>query len=221
MTKRKFINEFDLDAPTLPKEDRSEFRYQTRSVTSLYERCLTKKLQLGTAWKVLVEVVPLVNFAHHRNLLGVLVIQIEDEASRLLLTQEEGKAELVLEWLTQGLFKLSDEVGIDKTIFSDTADAVRAMDFRNIREWIKPRRSPDGFLKADIIVDHRALEARIIGRILSRDGSIISEQILATSKPDEFIFAPMMGSLHWVDEKVVELRSKDGLSSRRFGFASA
>lgn len=96
----KKVDEYDLDAPTLPKCERNEFRLQTRSLTSLYERCVQPKMVAENAWKVLVEVVPNLTFARHRNLLGVLVVQIVDDPSLLFRTEhDDARQELALGWL--------------------------------------------------------------------------------------------------------------------------
>lgn len=214
------IREFDLDAPSLSKVARSDFRYQTRSLTSLYERCFDWQLSIGKAWKILVEVVPAVTHVRHRNLLGVLVVQIQgDPDSFLHLVDDHEKEECALNWLIQGLLKLSQELDLDREGFIKAADKVRELDYQNVRSWLKPRPSPEGILKADVVVDHRIHEARIIGRILDTEGMVLSEHFLIAEKPDEFMFAPILGSLHWIDSKTVELRSKDRLNHWRFEVA--
>lgn len=62
--------EFDLDVPRAEKAVRHAYREESRSVTSLYERCIPG-LKVKRGWKVLVECVPGVEHAGVRDLLGV------------------------------------------------------------------------------------------------------------------------------------------------------
>ena len=211
------IRDFDLDAPTLPRHLRSEFRYQTRSLTSLYERCFGTKLSVGKAWKILIEIVPGITFPRHRDLLGVLVIQIVQDPNELLeINDDLRKRELALTWLVQGVLKFAAELGLEQPPFLAAADQVRALGFQNIQQWIKPRLNMIGNLSADVVVDHDVHEARLIGRIVDAKGTFVCESLLAITRPNEFIFAPMLGSLRWTDRKTVELRSKDGKESWSF-----
>ncbi len=213
----KAIREFDLDAPTLPKHLRSEFRYRTRSLTSLYERCFGTKLTVGKAWKILIEVVPSITLPQHRDLLGVLIIQIAQDPNELLQIKDDLRTkELVLAWLVEGVLKLAAELGLDRSPFLEVADQVRVLGFQNIQSWIKPRRNMSGDLSADVLVDHDVREARLIGRIVDAKGSVVCEILLTVARPDEFNFAPMLGSLQWMDHRTVELRSKDGMASWSF-----
>ena len=213
----KAIREFDLDAPTLPRHLRSEFRYQTRSLTSLYERCFGTKLSVGKAWKILIELVPSITFPRHRDLLGALVIQIVQAPNELLeINDDLRKNELALTWLVEGVLKFAAELGLERSPFLEAADQVRALGFQNIQSWMKPRLNMNGNLSAFVVVDHDVREARLIGRIVDAKGSVVCESLLAITRPNEFIFAPMLGSLQWTDHRTVELRSKDGKESWSF-----
>lgn len=214
---RKGITEFDLDAPSLSKGERSEFRYQTRSLTSLIEQHLVGKYKHGKAWKVLVEVVPSITFPEHRDLLGALTVQVRGIPSDLLARQSDSaKCEMSLLWLTQGVRQLSEEIGLDAAEFESAAATVRSTEFRNVRQWVKPRRSPDGMHAADIVVEHKVHEALIIGRVFDRHGVEVTRQLLATELPDEFSFSARIGELTWLDDQRIQLSSRTGLDPLTF-----
>ena len=73
--------EFDLDVPLASKGVRHAYREESRSVTSLYERCFAG-LKVKRGWKVLVECVPDVEHVGVRDLLGVLTVQVEFDLER-------------------------------------------------------------------------------------------------------------------------------------------
>lgn len=213
------IKEFDLDAPSLPKDVRSEFRYQTRALTNLFERCFSEQLTLGKAWKVLVEVVPSITHQRHRDLIGVLTVQVEADPTALLDAGEDDKSELALKWLIQGTDQLAEELGLNKTKFNEAAAEVRSLDYKNIQTWKKSVLSPDGKKQVEIVVEHGIHEARLVGRIRKADGTIIREHVLTSERPDEFIYAPLLGSLTWLDDSTAELKSQVGDRSWRIPVA--
>lgn len=219
MSKR--IREFDLDAPTLEKKERSEFRYQTRSLTNLFERCFGSTLKLDKAWKILIEVVPEISRDHYRDLLGVLTIQIRGNPKVLLTASDDfEKGGRALSWLVEGTGKLAAQLKIDHSPFLNAADRVRALGFQNARVWLGPVNSPNSNLSADVVIEHGVNEARLVGRILREDGTVDSEHFLVSEKPDEFMFVPLLGSLMWVDGHTVELKSKNADRAWRFQSAT-
>ncbi|MGH8049969.1 MAG: hypothetical protein ACREPB_04845 [Arenimonas sp.] len=205
--------EFDLDAPGLSKQERNEFRYQTRSLTNLFERSFDSPLKLKKAWKVLIEVVPAIKHNRHRNLLGALTLEVEGQPGLLLAdATDDEKCNLALKWLMMGTDKLADELGLDSAQFESAAQKVRSLSFVNIRTWKKSIDSPDRKKKAEIIVDHRVHEARLVCRIFE-NGVLYAEHLLSSELPDEFIYEPLLGEFRWIDNNTVELLSKDGVRS--------
>lgn len=204
------IKEFDLDSPGLSKDERSCFRYQTRSLTNLFEQLLRGKLQCGSAWKILVEVVPAVSIPKPRLLLGVLAIQITGEPLKVLLAGGNiEKQTLAMDWLTSGIKKVAAEFGFEERLVDEAAEQARKVNFKNDQTWIKPKKSPAGDVLARISVERDAYEARIIARFSTLVGTSVSEVVLSVEKPDEFIFASKIGHLRWLDRTTIELQSKD------------
>lgn len=215
------IKEYDLDAPTLPKADRSAFRSQSRSLTNLFERIVAGRVQIKNRWKVLVEVVPEIKFKQSRNLLGVEVIQIQGQADRLLdMPEDQNKQETALRWLLKGCEKLGEEFDLGFTEFSAVADEIRAIGYKNIEVWGDSTHSPTGEYVADVLVDRNSFEAKVIGRISKPNVGISQEKLLFITHPDEFRFADKIGRLKWVSEREVQLLSRDGNERWLFDLAT-
>lgn len=207
------IREFDLDAPTLPREERSLFRYQTRAVTSIVERFLSKRINIGKSWKILVEVVPIVKFESHRNLIGVLVLQIEGDPSEIFRRAGMAKGEIAVSWLIDGLHKLLKEVGISGVDLADVAKNVRNEKYVSTKIWKGPLKSNDGECIVEILVEIDWESAKVVGIVRRNNGELILKKVLFVDKPDEFVYAPSLGSLRWSESGVAQLFSIDGKKS--------
>lgn len=204
------ITQFGLSAPQLPKDLKSEFSYQTRSLASLFQRRFQGRLKIGNAWKILVEVVPQVERHGCRNLLGVLAKEISGDPAILLDAPDSRKPELALNWLMQGLTAMASELGWDAMEFSKTAEVVKAGAYLNTYTWGSPVLSKGKTKRVEVVIHHGIHQARITGRIFARDGALIREEHFANTRPDELIFGPLLGSLCWEGDENVTLLSKAG-----------
>lgn len=213
------ITEFGLSAPALPKHLKSEFAYQSRSLTSLYQRDFGEWLKIGKAWKFLVEVVPEVERSKCRDLLGVIAIQTAGDPITLLDAPDNEKSKLALDWLMKGLCAAALELKIDAEPFRQAAEKVRLKKYVNNYSWEKPVSSKNGEKFAELMVMHGIHEVRIIGRILARDGTLMREEPLITTRPDELLFVPLLGKLRWIGDSEVVLQSKSGETISRMSAA--
>jgi hypothetical protein len=157
----------------------------------------------------LVEVVPKITINRHRNLIGVLVVQVSGDPIQLLMSADREKQELALKWLISGANSLAAELGMENHSFQAAARKVRESNFVNSQAW-KSSVSPGKDKIVEIVVDHGIHEARIIGRFLTRDGNLIHQRLLTAERPDELIFGPLIGELNWINNSEAELCSKDG-----------
>lgn len=213
------IREFGLSAPGLPKNEKSEFAFQTRSLTNLYQRVLSGRPKVENAWKVLVEVLPEVVRPKPRNLLGVLAIQVPGRPNDLLDASDDAKPEMALNWLMCGIDWLTKGTGLDAAKFHSAAEVVRQLKYVNSYVWRKPVASPMGDKIGELIIEHGIHEVKIFGRSLSTDGQLICQQLLTTARPDELCFVPLLGRFIWVDNSVMELTSKAFDKKWRFSAA--
>jgi len=204
------LKEFDLDAPTLPKEQRMAFRDQTRCVTSLFERHFEQSSVQSSAWKVLIEVVPTVTKPLARDLLGVLVFQIEADAEAMLSLKEEAKRPQALEWLLQGIQGMARQQGWPETPFSTAATAVERLGYVNKWNWKRRHWNPSKTIGCDIQIE-LTCECALIKALFVRDkDEPVGEALLCSTRPNEFLLANLLGEVRWTSESTMELTSKDG-----------
>ena len=204
------LREFDLDAPTLSKEARQSFRHQTRCVTALYERYFKPfPLQKG-AWKVLVEVVSVITKHQVRDLLGVLTLQIQGDPVLFLEAAEVMRPKIALDWLTKGVTNLAMVHDWSLKPFQDAADAVVEVKFVNKWVWKTQLWNPMKTFYCEVEIEHGLREARIRALFKNPDALLIEQSDLCFTPPSEFAFVPLLGKVHWIDERQVELISKDG-----------
>lgn len=210
MTQKAILKEFDLDAPTLPKEARRSFRHQSRCVTALYEQFFKPFRIQGKAWKVLIEVVPVVTKPEVRDLLGVLTLQVQGNPLQFLEASDREKPHIALAWL------LSGAGGVAKTLdwpfkqFEDAAASVIEADFVNRWAWKANLWSKSKTLYCDIEVEHGFREVKIAVVFKDSNGLSIGTSNICSTSPSEFAFAPLLGKARWINERQVELVSKDG-----------
>jgi hypothetical protein len=204
------LKEFDLDAPALSKEARKAFRSQTRRVSALYQRLFRPFRINEKAWKALVEVVPEVTKPHVRDLLGVLTLQIEGDTSEFLNADEGRKPHIALELLSRGVQKLATELRWPPKAFEDAAKAVLEQKFINKWTWKQQLWNKGRSLSCKIEIEHGVEAAKIIASFNGAHQQHLGSVELCSASPSEFAFVPLLGKARWIDDRIVELTSKDG-----------
>jgi hypothetical protein len=204
------LKEFDLDAPTLPKEQRMAFRDQTRCVTSLFERHFEQSSVQSSAWKVLIEVVPAVTKPLARDLLGVLVFQIEADAEAMLSLKEEAKRPQALQWLLQGTLEIAKEQGWPEAPFNSAATEVERLGYMNRWNWKQRHWNTSKTIGCDIQIELTCDHALIKALFIRGKDEPVGEALLCSTRPNEFLLANLLGKACWSSESTMELHSKDG-----------
>jgi len=204
------LTEFDLDAPTLPREVRQSFRYQTRHITSLYERLFKPFRIQEKAWKVLVEIVPVVTKPQVRDLLGVLTFQVRGDPTDFAEAPESSKPKMALDWLASGAIEVAKAHNWSTKPFQDAAAAVVEAEFVNKWLWMTHLWNQSKTLFCDVEVEHGLRETKISAIFKNADGLLIWKSALCSTAPCEFAFVPLLGKACWIDEWQVKLVSKDG-----------
>jgi hypothetical protein len=204
------LKEFDLDAPSLPKEVRQAFRSQTRCITALYEKVFKPVGVIEKGWKILIEVVPVITKPHVRDLLGVLTQQVKGDPHAFLNADREKKPHIALEMLTQGTQLLGKELGLPTQAFEDAERQVRQRNFVNKWTWKQGLWNKAHSISCDIEVDHGLDDAKIIACFKSADRRHLASVEICSAPPTEFAFVPLLGKARWIDDRVVELTSQNG-----------
>lgn len=201
---------FDLDAPLAAKETRNRFRWETRCVTALFERCFKNKQRIKKIWKVLVDVVDSVTISESQDYIGVLRIQVAEDVHSFLSMDIEHKKHKTLEILMEGIRKIANEREWKIEEFERAQDEVRKRGFVNEWVWRRPIKNPAGTLSAELLVEHDVYEVRFSVRFLDRQKTIKSKRLLSEIPPTDFIFVSYLGDFRWLNDDAVELVSRDG-----------
>jgi hypothetical protein len=200
--------EFDLDAPQAAKAVRHAYREESRTVTSLYERCF-RGLKVKRGWKVLVECVPAVERAGVRDLLGVLTVQVEFDLERYRSLPPARKKEVLLECLDAGIRRVVLAEGWPLQPFEDARNCVLAKRFENEWVWGKEIWGPGRWYRAHLLCRHDLDAFRAWLVVQDREGSETTRAQILELRPSEFVFVPKLGQIKWLSGNRVALLAKD------------
>ena len=206
----KKLTEFDLDAPTLGKDERHAFRLQTRFLTSSVERKFEPFLNDVGAWKVLVEVVPTVTKSRSRNLLGVLTTQVVGDAANYVTMKRGERERLALDWLIAGVKNVFSEYGWSTGEIEASVQSVVDEGFRNVLVWKEGVLNATKSASADVVVESDDEQAKIVVMFRTPGSEQVQTSTLCVRPPSEFAFVPCLGKLKWLDDDTVELTSRSG-----------
>jgi len=204
------IREFDLDAPKSEKPERLRFRSETRCVTALFEQCYKSSQATGKPWKILVEVVEMVERKNHVDLLGVLTVQVAGVVHDFFNLSASAKMEKSLEYLMDGIGLIAAQRQWNVVPFRDAEAEVRRRDFLNEWVWGSAIKNSAKSLSAEVLIRHGVDEAEISARFTDQDGNVVKVVHLVSDAPNEFIFGEYLGSFGWLDANTVELVSRNG-----------
>jgi hypothetical protein len=203
------IKQFGLHVPTRDIKLRSEFKYQTRYITSSVEREFEPfKNNIG-AWKVLVEVVPIITNPRIQNQIGVLTTQVVGDAENYLNLENVEKRTQAVTWLLEGTRKVFDAYGWPIETVESAIQRVIDKDFLNVSVWKKKINNKKSSASVEVIIqlDEKAAEIRALFR--TKDDLIMQNVLIFSTLPSEFIYVPCLGKIAWLDERTVQLVSSD------------
>lgn len=200
--------EFDLDLPSAPKQERISFRRRTRCVTALFERLFDTASVDAPGWKLLVECVPEVHRSQFRNLEGVLTLQLAADPGAFSCVSEFGQKELALNWLIGGALELARQVGWSREPFLEAALRIKNLEYRNERWLGRPKWSPSRNLRADVWCVHEPARFRAWLVVVDAGDEEVARKLVVDDLPDEFVFAPALGTVRWDSKTRVALLDK-------------
>jgi hypothetical protein len=203
------IKQFDLHVSTRDIQLRREFNFQTRYISSNLAREFEPfKNNIG-AWKVLVEVVPIITNPRIQNQIGVLTTQVVGDAENYLTLETVEKRTQAVSWLLEGTRKVFDAYGWPIETVESAIQRVIDKDFLNVSVWKKKINNKKSSASVEVIIqlDEKAAEIRALFR--SKDDLIMQNVLIFSTLPSEFIYVPCLGKIAWLDERTVQLVSSD------------
>jgi hypothetical protein len=208
------LKQFGLDAPLANRELRNQFSLETNCITSLFMRCFQNTQRIKKFWKVLVEVVDVIEEAKSRDLLGAATIQVAGDVHMFSLLPGAEKKKRALEYLMAGVTAVAKEKGWEMRDFELAYNCVLARGFVNEWTWKRPIANKSRTATAEVHIEHDITEAHLLVRFRDRNKTIIKVKPLVSGLPSEFVFYAYLGKLRWLDDMTVELISREGDDTR-------
>ena len=230
------LNEFELDLPYIPnkefiktemdnqgltireakrldyqknwKEKRLLFRLETRCITAMFERFMSK-FENKLFWKVLVEVVEDNKENSIINQSGVATVKVNYSYNDFKTLDNYKKKQKALELLLEGIRKISQEYQWNMEEFTKVEDMIKIDDYQNEWYWIKSLENSNKMYNADILCEHEVNFFRINLIVKNNLNQVVKKESI-DEMPDEFAYAKHLGELKWVSSKEVVLFNKKG-----------
>ena len=200
------LKEFDLDLPEADKNTRHEFRNDVRCVAAHYFSFFPKKFKANGFWKVLVECVT--NDGEPQIFMGVNVVKVSFNFEKYRIISKKEKKSAILNALHNGLLKVSSKEGWDVNWLNTCRDKVISEEFDYYWLLKKPKKNRERKLIAYIFCHHDMDKFSASIRVENLDGSIVYENILVNTDPNEFVFAYELGDFKWVSNDEIEYFNK-------------
>ncbi|WOO34904.1 hypothetical protein R2R35_13965 [Anaerocolumna sp. AGMB13020] len=191
------------------KLKRMRFRDEIRCVASLYTRFF-EKYKTEDCWKIMPNCVEYISRMIPVSVGGVYEVDIKLDIDSFLKLDDYNKKKQTLELLMNGIDKVLETTGWDRTPFDDAYKKVKDCDYENIWMWKKPLKSPRKDYIAQVICEHNVTSFKIFILIKTRIGEEIEKSLIKTEKPNEFDYTKHFGELKWISDKEVVLVNKDG-----------
>lgn len=180
------------------------FSFQSRCVTSLYERHFSKfyTTEIKQINIFCVKESPKSNL----NIVGGFCdVEILYDASEFLKLDDEEKKEVILDKLKQGIDKVIELNNWDSTPFDAAYNCVKEAGYNTNFVWKKPKSSPNRNYKAEVFIEHGLYSCDIYLIIKDKNGQEIVRRRVASEKPDELLLGRHLGELKWLSNNEVAL----------------
>ncbi|HZH61145.1 MAG TPA: hypothetical protein VEY70_16600 [Metabacillus sp.] len=178
--------------------------FQSRCVTSLYERCFSK---FHTTDIKQINVFCVKEFPKSNLIVegGFCDIEILYDVSRFLKLDNEEKKVVILDTLKQGIDKVVELNNWDPSPFDDAYNCVKESGYNTNYVWKKPKSSQNRNYKAEVLIEHGLYFCDIYLIVKDKNGQEITRKRIASEKPDELIFGRHLGELKWLSNNEVAL----------------
>lgn len=202
------IRNFDLYAPTAPKEKRIQFIREVRCVSSLFERFYIPSKETGSAWKIIVDVVPKITKPDCYLTLGAINIQVEGNINDYFKLDDFNKKKIALDYLMSGVADVANQLKYEMNQF--IIPQKKVIDSNYLNEWTfnKPTKNKSKTLSAELFIEHGIKEASLSLVFKDKQGNIVRKEHLVSTLPHEFCFYEYLGKLNWINDSLVELKYK-------------
>lgn len=201
------LKEFDLDIPSLEKNERHLFRSQVRCIAAHYQRHFPNRFHTPDFWKILVECSE-TESTEQNTYLGVRVVKVAFNYSEYKSQNTLERKIQILKTLHKGVLKVAEHFDFNDELFTTCFKSVVAQEYDNQWVWKKPKSNSSRTLKAQVLCLHDMEKFTAILQITDKNGKILHQNVAFKAEPDEFMFARKLGSLKWTSSNEIVLYDK-------------
>lgn len=182
----------------------SSFTFQSRCITSLYERYFSKfpteNIKQINIFCVKKSPKPNLSIID-----GFCDVEIHYDVNEFFKLDDLQRKEVILEVLKQGVDKVVKLYNWDNRPFDDAYNCVKKASYKNEYVWKKPKSNPNGNYKAEVLINHGLYLCEIYLLVKDNNGNEIVTKLVSSTKPDEIIFCHSLGELNWLSNYEVAL----------------
>lgn len=189
------------------KKIRREFQLMTRCMTAMIERIMLPT-DTKDCWKLLIECVEENTDNNYKNLLGVYVIQVPLEIETFFSAEDYDKKKDVINKIIEAINKLSMQITFELTSIYDACMTIINNNYVN--EWIWKKALKIHERSIQIKIRHDVNKLRIYMLILDKYNTVLEQNLLIDTIPDERIYGAYLGKLEKISENEVALITKSG-----------
>lgn len=178
-------------------------------MTALFEKCFHHKIQTRKIWKISVEAVDKIKTNEVRDLLGVLVVQVEFDINRFVKADVITKKQIALETLYRGVKTICDWMKWPEEPFKAAYDCIIEKGYRNEWTWGKAKWNKSRTKTAEIYCVHDVESFKMHVLIRDKKKKELSRIVLVDDTPDEFVFSRYLGRIEWISDHEIGVIAKD------------
>jgi hypothetical protein len=182
----------------------SSFTFQSRCITSLYEKCFSKfsteNIKQINIFCVKESPKPNLSIID-----GFCDVEILYDVNEFFKLDDQQRKEVILEVLKQGVDKVVKLCNWDNRPFEDAFNCVKKVRYKTEYVWKKPKSNPNRNHKAEVLINHDLYLCEIYLVVKDKKGNEIVKKLVSSTKPDEIIFSHFLGELIWLSNYEVAL----------------
>jgi len=205
------LREIVITAPFRASSELSELEYESRVICALIVKMFGRRIRPPGFWKISIRINHDGELEHFEMLDGLLFVYrdlpIKEYLELTLVTQRE----YLLNFIGKVLHDVFEGFGLPVTEVDEALRAVQQCGFENTIVSKKWTPSPSGKMRARVKCIQKFREAEIVVDI-EAGGRLIKRSLIATEKPDEFIFSVWFNRLEWVNESQLRIFGAHGRS---------
>lgn len=175
------------------------FTFQSRCVTSLYEKCFSK-FQNEHIRQINIFCVTNSPKPNLTIVDGFCNVEILYEVSEYFNLDDQRRKEVILEVLQQGVDKIVKINNWESIPFFNAYNCVKKRNYKNEYVWKKPAYSPNRNYKAEVLINHGLYQCEIYLMIKNKNGQELMKKLVVSTKPDKIIFYRYLGELKWLSD---------------------